>query len=193
MVGGHRFTGIQGCQFRGVGHSLSGGVDCHPTVGAVHHVQCIIILAAYFTGGQFGSVQHFVAIAESEEYAQIKTFVGERVVQTAIEFRLGVADDCFIIFVDDIIVAGQILELPHSRTNPAFITMIRHTVFQRVSLGGSVIVEIIHLIQTVGDVTVELSQRFSDSNTVRVLIKAELGFIELYRFTGQRPHGIFVV
>ena len=157
MISSYGFTSIQSSQFSGICHFLSIRIDGHPTIRAIHHIQCVVVQATYLTGNQFGRIQHFVAIAESQEYTQIKSFVSKRVVQSSVEFRLSVTNDRFIIFINHIIVSGQVLKLPHTRTNPAFITMIRYPIFQGIGLRRSIIIEIIYLIQPFGDVTIELS------------------------------------
>lgn len=58
-------------------------IDGHETIGTVGSIEDVFIAASGFGIGQFGSVEYFASIAESEEHAQVKILVTEVIVETS--------------------------------------------------------------------------------------------------------------
>ena len=191
-VRSHRPPCIHCGKLFGVGHHLALRIDSHPAVGAVHDIQGIVVLASHLTVNQFGSIQHIVAIAIRKEDAQVETFVGKVIVQTAVEGRSGIADNGLVVLVNDSVLI-QILKLPVSGLHTYLIGGRSHAVLQRIRLCCGIVIEIIYLIQAFGHVAVELSQRLAHGNAVRALVVPELGFIQLHLFAGQFQHLVLIV
>ena len=156
--------------------------------------QNVLILQSRLCVSQLGCIKYIIAKAISQENAQIKVFISECIIDTAIKFRIRITNNSLVFLCYFIVFATvYILKFPHTGFHIGFIACIRNAIFQCVSLGGCIIIKIRHLIQAFCNITVHLPQRLVYTDNMCVLAISEISFPKLHFFSRQLFYRIFIV